>query len=118
MAARELRVYHIADAGQEYDDALHAVRLDGIAAFFRAAGFGHQVGRDERAQMVVYLPCRMVPAFRHQLRDGARLFQNGQQQVEPVAAANAGEHALRRWLALTSFRTQVDWRPPRENTPM
>lgn len=47
MAAREFRVHHIPNASQEQDDALHAVRLDGIAAFFRATGFGYQVGRDE-----------------------------------------------------------------------
>ena len=55
MAAREFRVYHIPNASQEQDDALHAVRLDGIAAFFRATGFGYQVGRDEWPQMMVYL---------------------------------------------------------------
>lgn len=80
MAAREFRVHHIPNASQEQDDTLHAVRLDGIAAFFRAVGFGYQVGRDERPQMMVYLPCRMVPAFRHQLRDGARLFQKAMSQ--------------------------------------
>lgn len=31
------------NASQEQDDTLHAVRLDGIAAFFRAVGFGYQV---------------------------------------------------------------------------